>query len=49
MQGLKEAAALLEEYRQALTKLIENSKSIDELVTEMAEFAAAIVQGRERR
>src|ERR1700737_4013643 len=45
VQGLKEAAALLEEYRQALTKLIENSKSIDELVTEMADSAAAIVQG----
>jgi methyl-accepting chemotaxis protein len=45
VQGLKEAAALLEEYRQALTKLIENSKSIDELVTEMTESAAAIVEG----
>jgi methyl-accepting chemotaxis protein len=44
-QGLKEAATLLEEYRQALTKLIENSKSIDELVAEMTESAAAIVQG----
>ena len=45
VQGLKEAATLLEEYRQALTKLIENSKSIDQLVTEMAESAVAIVQG----
>jgi methyl-accepting chemotaxis protein len=45
VQGLKEAATLLEEYRQALTKLIGNSKSIDQLVTEMAESAAAIVQG----
>src|SRR6202011_2315611 len=45
VQGLKEAAGLLEEYRQALTKLIENSKSIDELVTQMADSAAAIVQG----
>jgi CHASE3 domain sensor protein len=45
VQGLKEAATLLDEYRQALTKLIENSKSIDGLVTEMAESAAAIVQG----
>jgi len=26
LQGLKEAATLLDEYRQALTKLIENSK-----------------------
>jgi methyl-accepting chemotaxis protein len=45
MQGLKEAAGLLEEYRQALAKLIENSKSIAELVTEMNESAAAIVKG----
>ena len=44
-QGLKEGATLLEEYRQALTKLIENSKSIDELTTEMTESAAAIMQG----
>jgi methyl-accepting chemotaxis protein len=42
--GLKEAASLLEEYRQALTKLIENSKSINQLVTEMAKSATAIVQ-----
>ena len=35
---------MLEEYRQALTKLIENSKSIDELVTEMAKSAAAIIK-----
>jgi methyl-accepting chemotaxis protein/CHASE3 domain sensor protein len=45
LQGLKEAAALFEEYRQALSKLIGNSKEIDELVTEMADSAAAIVQG----
>ena len=45
VQGLKEAAALLDEYRQALTKLIENSKSIDELTNEMTESAAAIMQG----
>ena len=45
LQGLKEAAALLEEDRQALSKLIENAKEIDELVTEMADPAAAIVQG----
>jgi methyl-accepting chemotaxis protein len=44
-QGLKEATALLEEYRQALSKLIENSKEIDELVAEMADSAAAIVKG----
>jgi methyl-accepting chemotaxis protein len=45
VQGLKEAAALLEEYRQALSKLFENSKEIDELVGEMADSAAAIVKG----
>jgi methyl-accepting chemotaxis protein len=44
-QGLKEAAALLDEYRQALARLIENSKSIDELAAEMADSAAAIMQG----
>ncbi len=44
-EGLKEASALLDEYRQALTKLIENSKDIDELVAEMADSAAAIVKG----
>jgi methyl-accepting chemotaxis protein len=45
IQGLKEASALLEEYRQALTKLIENSKEIDELTIEMTESAAAIDHG----
>ncbi len=44
-EGVKEARALLDEYRQALTKLIENSKSIDELVGEMNESADAIVKG----
>ena len=45
LEGLKEISTLLEEYRQALTKLIENSKEIDELTTEMTESAAAINQG----
>jgi methyl-accepting chemotaxis protein len=45
LQGLKEAATLLEEYRQALGKLVENTKSIDELTAEMADSAAAIVKG----
>jgi len=45
LQGLKEAATLLDEYRQALTKLIENSREIDELTAEMADSAAAIVKG----
>jgi len=44
-QGLKEISALLDEYRQSLSKLVENSKSIDELTTEMAESATAIMQG----
>jgi methyl-accepting chemotaxis protein len=44
-QGLKEISALLGEYRQALTKVIENSKSIDELTTEMTDSANAIVKG----
>jgi methyl-accepting chemotaxis protein len=45
VQGLKDAAALLEEYRQSLSKLIENSKEIDELVAEMGDSATAIMQG----
>ena len=45
VQGIKELSALLEEYRQALSKLVENSKAIDELTTEMAESATAIMQG----
>src|SRR5258708_24347729 len=45
LQGLKEAATLLDEYRPALAKLIENSKEIDELTAQMADSAAAIVKG----
>jgi HAMP domain-containing protein len=45
IQGLKEATALLDEYRQALTKLIENSTEIGQLTAEMADSAAAIVKG----
>jgi methyl-accepting chemotaxis protein len=44
-QVLNEISALLEEYRQALAKLIENSKQIDELTIEMTESAAAIDKG----
>ena len=44
VQGLKEAGGLLDEYRQALTKLIANSKEIDELVAEMADSAGEIVK-----
>ena len=45
IDSLKEASALLAEYRQALTKLIENSKAIDQLTVEMTESAAAIDKG----
>jgi methyl-accepting chemotaxis protein len=45
LQELKEASTLLEEYRQALGKLIENAKSIDALTARMANSTAAIVQG----
>ena len=45
VEGLKEATGLLGEYRQALTKLIENSKSIGELTAKMTESATAIMQG----
>jgi methyl-accepting chemotaxis protein len=44
-QSVKEVSALLDAYRQSLSKLVENSKSIDELTTEMAESATAIMQG----
>jgi methyl-accepting chemotaxis protein len=43
--ALKEASRLLEEYKQALSKLVENSKSIAELTAEMADSAAAIAKG----
>jgi methyl-accepting chemotaxis protein len=43
--GLKEISALLEEYRQALSKLIENSKAIGGLTTEMTASATAIMEG----
>ena len=45
VQGLQEASAQLEEYRQTLGKLIENAKEIGELTTEMAESADAIMKG----
>ncbi len=45
VQAVKEASAQLEEYRQALTKLIENSKEVDELAVEMAESATEIMKG----
>jgi len=45
VQALKEISALLEEYRQALTKLIDNAKEIDELAVEMAESTTEILKG----
>jgi methyl-accepting chemotaxis protein len=44
-QALKEISALLDEYRQALAKLVENSKEIDGLTIEMTESATAIEKG----
>jgi methyl-accepting chemotaxis protein len=43
--GLKEAARLLDEYRQALSKLVENAQSVEDLVTQMTGSAGAIMQG----
>jgi methyl-accepting chemotaxis protein len=44
VQGLKEAAALLDEYRQALSKLIANAKEVDEAVADMTDSADEIVK-----
>jgi methyl-accepting chemotaxis protein len=43
--ALKEAVQQLDEYRQAFTKLVDNSKQVDELVSRMSASAAAITQG----
>ena len=43
--GLKEAAGLLGNYRKALSKLVDNAKSIQELTGEMSDSATAIEQG----
>jgi methyl-accepting chemotaxis protein len=43
--SLKEAGRLLDEYRQALSKLVENAQSVEDLVTQMTGSAGAIVQG----
>ena len=43
--AIKEISGMLDEYRQSLGKLVDNAKSIDELVAEMADSAAAITQG----
>jgi hypothetical protein len=43
--ALKETAGLLGEYRQALTKVVENAQQIEDLLTEMGGSAGAINQG----
>jgi methyl-accepting chemotaxis protein len=43
--ALKEAAVLLGQYTQALTSLVENAKTVDDLVTAMSGAAGAITQG----
>ena len=48
VQTIKEAFGLLADYRQALTKLIENAKSIDELTTEMADLRGRDHAGLDR-
>jgi methyl-accepting chemotaxis protein len=43
--GLKEAKGFLAAYREALEKLLENAKTIEDLVTQMSGSAGAIMQG----
>ncbi|MEA2952527.1 MAG: hypothetical protein QOJ96_2047, partial [Alphaproteobacteria bacterium] len=43
--AIKEIAGMLDQYRQSLSKLADNAKSIDDLVSKMAESAAAITLG----
>ena len=43
-QALKEISALLQEYQQAVAKLIGNAKEIDELAVEMAESTTEIMK-----
>jgi methyl-accepting chemotaxis protein/uncharacterized protein YpmB len=43
-QAVKEASVQLEEYRTALTKLIDNAKEVDELSIEMADSTVAIMK-----
>jgi methyl-accepting chemotaxis protein len=43
-QAIKDAAAQLDEYRKALTKLIDNAKEVDELSIEMADSTVAIMK-----
>jgi methyl-accepting chemotaxis protein len=43
-RAVKDATVQLEEYRNALTKLIDNAKEVDELSIEMADSTAAIMK-----
>ena len=43
--GRSEVAKLLSDYRQSFSKLVDNFKLIDDLVTEMSGSAGAIMQG----
>ena len=43
--GRNEVAKLLSDYRQSFSKLVDNFKLIDDLVTEMSGSAGAIMQG----
>jgi len=43
-QAIKDASVQLEEYRKALTRLIENAKEVDELSIEMADSTTAILK-----
>jgi methyl-accepting chemotaxis protein len=45
LEGIKEVSGMLEEYRQSLAKLIDNSREIEELTLQMTEAAAAINKG----
>src|SRR5262249_61081137 len=42
---LKEVNALLKNYRDAFGKMVENKKTIDDLITQMSGSAGAIMQG----
>src|SRR5262249_48109255 len=44
-EGLKEVNALLKNYRDAFGKMVENKKTIDDLITQMSGSAGAIMQG----
>ncbi|WP_213772120.1 HAMP domain-containing methyl-accepting chemotaxis protein [Bradyrhizobium sp. dw_78] len=45
VHGLGEAAGLLDDYKQALSKLVDNAKSIQQLTGEMTDSATSIMQG----